>query len=109
MLNLSWSRATFGARAVPRANPVSHTFSLFQRSYAAPAVSAEQDHYANLGVPTSATRKQIRDKFYEVRSPLAARSRCPRITHATRFSMTTIPRGSSCRASTTQMHRRRLR
>ncbi|GAA5959222.1 hypothetical protein JCM3765_005112 [Sporobolomyces pararoseus] len=38
----------------------------FVRSYAAPSVSADQDHYANLGVSTSATRKQIKDKFYEL-------------------------------------------
>jgi hypothetical protein len=36
------------------------------RSYASPSISPDQDHYANLGVSTSATRKQIKDKFYEV-------------------------------------------
>ncbi|GAA6012038.1 hypothetical protein JCM11491_000149 [Sporobolomyces phaffii] len=36
------------------------------RSYASPSVSSDQDHYSNLGVPTSATRKQIKDKFYEL-------------------------------------------
>ncbi|GAA5925190.1 J domain-containing protein [Sporobolomyces koalae] len=38
----------------------------FARTYAAPSVSADQDHYTNLGIPPNATRKQIRDKFYEL-------------------------------------------
>ncbi|GAA5894151.1 J domain-containing protein [Sporobolomyces salmoneus] len=38
----------------------------FSRSYASPSLSLDQDHYANLGVSNSATRKQIKDKFYEL-------------------------------------------
>ncbi|GAA5880274.1 hypothetical protein JCM16303_003875 [Sporobolomyces ruberrimus] len=43
-----------------------HHLLPFSRSYASPSVSADQDHYANLGIPTSATRREIKDKFYEL-------------------------------------------
>ncbi|GAA6001428.1 J domain-containing protein [Rhodotorula paludigena] len=50
-----------GARP-PRLRP----FSSSAARYASPAVSADKDHYAVLGVPKEATRKQIKEKFYEL-------------------------------------------
>jgi len=47
------------------------SFSSFRRHYASPSISSDQDHYQNLGVPPTATRKQIKDKFYEVNSHLS--------------------------------------
>ncbi|CEQ39475.1 SPOSA6832_00992 [Sporobolomyces salmonicolor] len=41
-------------------------FSSTRPSRAAPALSADIDHYANLGIPRDASRKQIKEKFYEL-------------------------------------------
>ncbi|GAA6058426.1 hypothetical protein JCM3770_000466 [Rhodotorula araucariae] len=42
------------------------SFATTRPRFASPAVSAETDHYGVLGVPKEATRKQIKDKFYEL-------------------------------------------
>ncbi|GAA5977627.1 hypothetical protein JCM21900_000314, partial [Sporobolomyces salmonicolor] len=41
-------------------------FSSTRPSRAAPALSADIDHYANLGIQRDASRKQIKEKFYEL-------------------------------------------
>ncbi|GAA5826012.1 hypothetical protein JCM10212_003908 [Sporobolomyces blumeae] len=46
--------------------PLPRSFSTTTPHRAAPSISAEQDHYTNLGVAQTATRKQIKDKFYEL-------------------------------------------
>ncbi|BGP40426.1 hypothetical protein JCM10449v2_004388 [Rhodotorula kratochvilovae] len=49
-----------------RPPPDVRSFATTGPRFAAPAVSAETDHYGVLGVPKEATRKQIKDKFYEL-------------------------------------------
>ncbi|BGP24971.1 hypothetical protein JCM10295v2_003891 [Rhodotorula toruloides] len=51
---------------VARPQPPPRSFSTTRPGFAAPALSADVDHYAVLGVDKGATRKQIRDKFYEL-------------------------------------------
>ncbi|GAA5865829.1 hypothetical protein JCM1840_006266 [Sporobolomyces johnsonii] len=57
-------------RAIPASPSAAFTrprlFSSTRPSRAAPALSADIDHYANLGIPRDASRKQIKDKFYEL-------------------------------------------
>ncbi|GAA5921794.1 hypothetical protein JCM3775_001822 [Rhodotorula graminis] len=69
---LSAVRACLRSTA-PAAQPASGPRPPFARSFAstrprlaAPAVSADVDHYGVLGVHKEATRKQIKDKFYEL-------------------------------------------
>ncbi|GAA5983352.1 hypothetical protein JCM10908_000251 [Rhodotorula pacifica] len=60
------ARPTLRAAPVAAASLTSRPFSSTRTVYAAPALSSDADHYRVLELPKEATRKQIKERFYEL-------------------------------------------